>query len=339
MCLVFISNWREMMLLSLPKDVLQVFENYITCEYASFTASGQPITVPVTPYIGANGTLDTSTGLVYPAKAERARKNPHVALLFSDPTGSGLSDPPVVLVQGKAAVRDADLQANTDRYLRASQGKLPALMAGFPKWLVRMQAWYWVRIWLEVTPARVLWWDHGDTDAPPNEWIAPEGMIYPPSDAPPKGTKPPAWREPPSDWRPSAAYAVQSLGLPVVTVNNGNTPAAVRAKAITLAQDGFILTLPKCPPALMQGSACLTFHKHPERFTTMKNMMFVGDLHGDGVGAHFKVERRIADWSAGGGTGNRLAGMISFLRTGIQLTPRLKQEVARRDQPMPKIRI
>ena len=102
-----------------PEEVRAIFERAMTCEFATVTKRGAPITYPVTPYVGEHGrTLDVSTGLAYPAKAERARRDPRVALLYSDPTGSGLADPPVVLVQGLATVRDGDLQANTDRSSR-----------------------------------------------------------------------------------------------------------------------------------------------------------------------------------------------------------------------------
>ena len=58
-----------------PADLLPVFERSITCEFASLTRQGTPITFPVTPYLGEDErTLDVSTGLTYPAKAERARR-------------------------------------------------------------------------------------------------------------------------------------------------------------------------------------------------------------------------------------------------------------------------
>src|SRR6476620_8237385 len=102
-----------------PEELLPVFQRSITCEYASLTRKGEPVTWPLNPYMGEDGrTLDISTGLTYPAKAERARRDPRVSLLFSDPLGSGLSDYPTVLVQGLATVKDADLQAGADRYAR-----------------------------------------------------------------------------------------------------------------------------------------------------------------------------------------------------------------------------
>src|SRR5690349_14905772 len=100
----------------LPQEVLDVVVHSITTEYASFTRSGRPVTSPVTPYPSRlGGLVDVSTGLTYPGKAERARRDPRIAMLFSDPVGSGLVDLPVVLVQGLATVRDADLQAGLDR--------------------------------------------------------------------------------------------------------------------------------------------------------------------------------------------------------------------------------
>jgi hypothetical protein len=76
-----------------PTEVSELFDRPITCEYASLTRSGAPITWPVTPYAApGGGTLDVSTGVTYPSKAERARRDPRVALLFSEPTGSGLPD-------------------------------------------------------------------------------------------------------------------------------------------------------------------------------------------------------------------------------------------------------
>src|ERR671932_2116676 len=78
-----------------PEELLPLFERAITVEYASLTRANTPVTYPVTPYVGEDGrTLDVSTGLTYPAKAERARRNPKVALLFADPVGAGLADPP-----------------------------------------------------------------------------------------------------------------------------------------------------------------------------------------------------------------------------------------------------
>src|SRR5947209_16381477 len=101
---------------SLPPDVQAVFDRFVTTELTTVDRRGQPITWPVTPYYTPGGPcIDITTGLGYPKKANDARANPLVALLFSDPTGSGLEQTPAVLVQGVADVDDRDLDANRTR--------------------------------------------------------------------------------------------------------------------------------------------------------------------------------------------------------------------------------
>ncbi len=111
---------------SLPEAARDCFARFITTEYTTVGARQQPITWPVTPYYedGAQ-TIDVTTGLGYPKKADDAKRHPSVALLFSDPTGSGLAEPAQVLVQGTAEVDDRNLDANRERHFRESGEKLP----------------------------------------------------------------------------------------------------------------------------------------------------------------------------------------------------------------------
>src|SRR5207302_4649573 len=102
---------------SLPSDVQAVFDRFVTTEFTTIDRFGQPITWPLTPYYEPGAPcIDVTTGLGYPKKAHDARANAFVALLFSDSTGSGLEDPPMVLVQGSAQVDDHDLEGNRERY-------------------------------------------------------------------------------------------------------------------------------------------------------------------------------------------------------------------------------
>src|ERR687888_960968 len=111
---------------SLPQEIQDVFSKFVTTEFTTIDAAGQPITWPLTPYYRpGDPCIDVTTGLGYPKKANDARANPKVALLFSDPTGSGIENPPQVLVQGTAHVDDADLDANRERYRREIVEKLP----------------------------------------------------------------------------------------------------------------------------------------------------------------------------------------------------------------------
>jgi hypothetical protein len=323
----------------LPSEVWSVLDRSVTAEYTSLTRAGAPIMVPVTPYVSEDRTsLDVSTGLTYPTKAERARRNPRVSLLYGDPAGSGLVQPPVVLVQGLASVRDADLQANTDRYVRLTMEKLPAAYQGQPKFLLRTLAWYFSRIWIQVTPTRIWWWDSKTTTSEPGQWAAPSLITAPPSDPAPPGKSPAAWLEPPADWRTIAQQAVPRLDLrSLAWVDADGFPVSVPVIGLDQTDAGFRVRVGRHLPATPAGPACLTVHAHPEEFTSQENHTFLGQVRGAG-GEEFDlvVERALADWSI---TGNRLVRAFGLLGKGRRLRPRLAAEAARRGQPVPRVHL
>jgi hypothetical protein len=319
-----------------PAELDGVFERSITCQYASLTRAGSPVTVPTTPYVNG-GTLDVSTGLTYPAKAERARRNPNVALLFADPIGTGADAGPVVLVQGHAAVRDADLQTNTDRYARLSAEKLPQTAKGQPKLLLRRMAFYYARIWIEITPLRVSWWRDRDLADQPQRWQAEAAAALPESDPAPTGGQPPAWLEPPAQWREVATRALRELPLADLTVRDADGfPLCLPVAPGVLADDEVPVTIGAGAPQLSPGPACLTAHGHDESFTTQENHTLIGQLVIDGDEPRLRVERVLADWSL---TGNRVQIAAGFLAKGRRLRPRLKAEAARRGQPVPRVNL
>jgi hypothetical protein len=322
-----------------PEDVVPLFEHAITCEFATVTRAGTPVTLPLTPYVGADGrTLDVSTGLTYPAKAERVRRNPNVCMLFSNPLGSGLVNAPVALVYGLGAVRDGDLQANADRYIQLSRRKLPGLYSQLPWFILKRQRWYWSRIWLLTTPRTILWWPGGRTDEAPLRWEAPQPAVPLASDPAPAGHQPPPWQPARADWRPRAAYAARHLGVPVLTVTDGEGFAVpVRARAAERTADGFRLVLPTWLPAPVRGPACLTFHDHDARFAREENATFAGSVAPSDDGrASFTVERALGDLSAPGSLPRRVWAVFSTRR---RLLPRLAAEAERRGQPIPLIRL
>src|SRR4051812_31614732 len=111
------------------------------------------------------GLLAVTTALGMPAKAERARRNPRVALLFSDATGAGIDHTSMILVQGTAEVADHDLDANRQRYRDDTAAK-PTGPAEVPSG--RRHDWYFTRIYIQVRPERVLVWRDGDCGARPD---------------------------------------------------------------------------------------------------------------------------------------------------------------------------
>lgn len=316
------------------EELLDVGAAFVTTEYASLTRAGAPVTAPVTPYRSA-GTLDVSTGLTYPLKAERARRDPRVTLSFSDPTGSGLADAPVLVVKGLATVRDADLVATSRRYLAASRARFPGAYEGVPAFVLRRMAWYWARVWVEVTPVEALWWADGDLGRAPLVWRDPT-VAAPPSDPAPTGPNRATWGSPPPAWEPRAAQAVEELGLPVLTLVDGDGwPLPLRTQAARRTASGFELELPVLPEgvAVAGGPACLTFHHHAADMEHQENLVLVGvaSVGGDGV-VHLEVERSLTDLSIPPG---RVRSILNLLRTGRALRPHLAAEAARRGQAVP----
>ncbi|WP_007511969.1 hypothetical protein [Pseudofrankia saprophytica] len=320
-----------------PHDVADIFDRAMVCEYASLTRDGRPVTWPVTPYVGAAGSFDVSTGLTYPDKAERARRDPRVALLCSSADGTALDGVhprvPVVLVQGRATVRDADLQANTDRYVRASLAKTGAGFAGMPWFLVKRLGWYFARIWVEVTPERILWWPEGDLSRTPEVWTAPGDVVVPASDPAPTGPRLPSRSAPPADWRPFADRTAR-LGEPVVTMVADGMPLAARTRSAVRTEAGFDVRLPVGVQAA-EGPVCLTFHRHGPAMEWQENVVLVGTATAESDRLSVRVERVLNDWSL---SGKRRERNRSFLGQGKLLRKRLEVEAARRDQPVPRVR-
>jgi hypothetical protein len=271
---------------SLPRDVRDCFERFVTTEYTTIDARQQPITWPVTPYYtqGADA-IEVTTGLGYPKKADDARRNPQVSLLFSDPTGAGLDDRIQVLVQGTAHVNDQDLNANRERYWRESWDKLPGARDAHPPKLIRgLFGWYYTRIYVEVRPERVFVW-RGDPAAEPEVHDAHlEEVRSGHSEEPlrahePKTGGPVAWDERMDELGARHRTAVLSW------VGPDGFPLALRVPVeVERAARRVRIGEPPLGLPLAEGRACLTAHAHDETFSWQENFQVRGDLVRDEQG-------------------------------------------------------
>ena len=86
--------------------MLDIMQNYFTCEFTTLSRDGTPTTWPVSPRLLADGRLLLCTSIGMPQKAYNIRREPKVSLLFSEPTGSGITEPGAVLIQGDATAED-----------------------------------------------------------------------------------------------------------------------------------------------------------------------------------------------------------------------------------------
>jgi hypothetical protein len=270
---------------SLPEDVQQVFARFVTTEYTTIDAGGHPITWPVTPYYRpGDGAIDVTTGLGYPKKARDAERNPQVSLLFSDPTGSGLTDPPAVLVQGTAKVDDSDLEANEERYRREALEKLPATKSMYPpKLLNRFFLWYFARVYVYVRPERVYVWPGGDFSVEPQLLGAHlEEVRSGHSEEPEHGHEAPegggeAWDERMDELGAQYPTAVLSFVGPDGFPFAARVPIEVDRSAHRVR-----LGSPPVGCPLQPGLACLTAHAHHPEFEWQQNFQVRGDLVREG---------------------------------------------------------
>lgn len=151
--------------LDLPAEVEEVVTRFYTCELTTLGRDGTPVTWPTLPlYRRDEGTFLVTTAIGLPQKALNVRRDPRVCLLYSDPTGSGLADPPAVLVQGDATCPEEivtgveeleDLFALIYRRQPASRRRADPLTR-------RLLDWYCMRLLIRIVPHTVSWWPGGD---------------------------------------------------------------------------------------------------------------------------------------------------------------------------------
>lgn len=307
----------------LPPEVLKVIDNAIFTEFATMTNQGVPLDTPLFCFRSADGrSIDVTTGLAYPVKAERARRNPKVGLLIEGGPGQ-----PVVSIAALAAVRDADLQANVDRYLSEVIAYLDTFACGNPWSVARQSIWYWTRILIFNTPRRILWWpDASATDQTPQRWDAPAYFNYPPSDPAPAGPAKNKASWPVKEWSARAKEVLdQGMSGHITLVDDEGFPLPFRTRGATLDAEGFILDVPAGAPWKIQGKASLCFDGRAT---------FIGDVEPTASGVHFKVERMMPDLPLVQDS-NEIWNPRPETRE--QLMARLEEGVARRGQAMPSV--
>jgi hypothetical protein len=340
-------NLSEGVLIDVPDEIRQVLITAQEVEFATMSAKEVPINNPLFHYFGKDGTtIDVATGVAYPAKADRARRNPKVGLLFAasiaahDPVvkgslagqvsaaadaASNADDSPVVVVAATAAVRNNDIQANTDRYVRDFIRDHPLRV---PWEVDRERVWYYARLYIECTPQKILYWPKGVSDGSlPVIWTAEAGSPVAQSDPGPTGKSPARSGWPTEDWREVAANTLESISVPTLTLGDvEGYPLPFPTLGARLVDDGFELDLPSVLPWAVAGPACLTF---------AVSSTFLGAVRVESGAARFTVDRVVGNLPLAGN--KTMPGTSPEAKA--ELRRRLAAELDRYGQPVPDVRL
>jgi hypothetical protein len=302
---------------ALPKNVQSLIRTHTIAEYATISQAGIPIDTPAYYFPAADlTTIDIGTGISYPAKADRARRNPKVGLLIE-----GDADEPVISIAGMAAVRDADLQANLNRYIEETILS-PTVHPDLVPWeKTRERLYYLTRIIVCVAPMSVRWWPNraASMEDEPTYWHADPDTTFPESDPAPPGkpTPGPKWKQ--RTWQDMADIALgQGAPAHLTLIDDGGFPLPFRVKTYRRHEDGFAVTVPKSVP-WREGKATLSF---------VGKEIFVGDARIEGNETILQVERALPNLPTVDDQGGRKEEVPLLFE-------RLQAEIERRKQTLP----
>jgi hypothetical protein len=307
--------------MDLPENVERLIRSASTAEFSTMTAAGAPLDTPLLCFAAEDlSNIQMTTGVAYPAKAERVRRNPKVGLLIE----GVLPGEPVISIAGMAATKDADIEANALRYI-AETGHYGAAAGG--EWSDQRKAiWYWARLIMVIVPKQVLWWDGPDAlDKEPHRWDAPAGTVFPISDPAPTAspeTAAPKWDQPPWTQLASEALGRNAPGH-LSLVDEDGFPRPTQARNLRSTDDGFALDIPASVPGRREGKASLSFQGREN---------FIGRLAPDGASLRLKVERALPILPLMNGPSELWTPQAS---TYDALMGRLEAELGRRGQALP----
>ncbi|MFF3940490.1 pyridoxamine 5'-phosphate oxidase family protein [Streptomyces phaeofaciens] len=290
---------------SAPLDVLDA---YRTCEFVTLGRDGTPLAWPTAVRREEDGTLLLTTSLAFAQKALNVRRDGRVALLFSEPTGSGLAHAPQIFVGGRAVCPDVVMTGpeGAEDYWRMLFERQPHSRAYLSAPMRRLMDWYYLRLLITVTPEQVaVRGPSADLAAPPSPAVgSADGSALP-------GTEQLARY-------PSAVLAARDAS---------GAPVLARTRPVP-AGDGFALAVPAdCPVAA--GPASLLVHEHDERLNHMRNALVRGRLRQTDDGWLLLPTSVVEPMGSG-----RAGDALKVLRATKRATARYLE---RRDLPRPRV--
>lgn len=272
---------------------------YRTCEFATMGKDGTPMAWPASGIRTAGGGFLLTTAIGYPQKAFNIRRDPRVALLFSDPTASGLGAPAQILVRGEAGCPD-EIHTEPAGDLALFWSMIFARQPGSHRYLdwpaTHLTDFYFMRLVIRVTPSSVTTRELPAPAAPAAGEVLGSSVL--------------------------AAYPTAVLAAR----DSAGNPLLARTTVTTTAE-GYQVALPSRFEAA-PGPASLLVHRHDERLDGLHNAVVRGELTAGGL---LRPSRLVEPG------GPRGSGPVEMLRTVRTLRTATKRYLDRQGLPRPAV--
>lgn len=258
-------------------DIRTAIDQYRTCELATLSRNGVPIAWPaVFDWDPATDRIVLTTSISFPQKAFNIRRDPRVALLFSDPTGTGRTDLPQILVRGTAGCPEQihPGTAGLERYWQRLAQRQPASRTySANRFSRRLFDWYYLRLVITVTPVEV------STAPAANGRPMGGAAVATPADG--------------GAWARLAQELPGFSGAVLGTAADGELPVLRRVRLTPAPGSGaFLVDDPG--PALTAGPASVLLHRHDDLLWNQRQIGAVGQLVRSGAGTWmFRPDRML----------------------------------------------
>ncbi|GAA4238921.1 hypothetical protein GCM10022254_56890 [Actinomadura meridiana] len=237
--------------------VAEVLSSTRVLEFTTLTPAGGVSTRPMAGvWFGERGEIVLTTPAAYSRKVLDIRRDGRVALLYSDPAGSGLTGMPVVLIQGRATAPEVVLPPqDLERYWRGVlDARPPWADATDDPFYRSAMGWFYTRLPIVVTPLRV---DVLEPAVTGGDWQPP----------PPDGA---SMNERISDALtryPTAVFAAR---------DRHGAPCSTRA-TVSWTDAGTLRLRPARPFAGTSGPADLLWHRHDGHAGDLASLLVTGE--------------------------------------------------------------
>jgi hypothetical protein len=283
-------------MLPIDPELMGVLDAYLTCEFSTLGRDGTPLTWPTAVLPRPDGTLLVTTCVAFPQKALNIRRDGRVALLFSDPTGSGLADAPQVFVSGRACCPDEIVTspAGVEKYWARLFERQPSGRPYVRTPVNKLMDWYYFRLLITIEPEGVL--------------------IREPITG---GAAEPGTGRASDGGAPLGADVLGRFPTAVLGARNAAGAPLLMRTTVTRVAEGFeVLAEPDA--AVVAGPASLLVHQHDEKLSAAYTALVPGRLSELGGGRWLLVPDRVVEPIGSG----RVADALHLVTGGRRATTR-----------------